>query len=143
MKKLFLIPVLALVMGLSFSVFSTSEANAREHHRNDRDHNRNAQSWYGERGNRPFRVPPGHRYKKHVRHRDHDRYDRDYSRGHGHRDDNIWYDNGYDRRHRDYRRHDYRRDHHRHYRHRDDDIDFLSLGVALPGVNLVFGSVNR
>lgn len=133
MKKLFLIPVLAIVMGLAWTAISTPDANAKDHRRYDRhdrhdrydrydrDHDRRGHKWNRGHGKVHKWTPPGHRVRKHARHRGHDRYDRDYDRK------RI--------RHRSYKRHDrhdYRRYRTNRYRHHDHDSTNFSLSVVLP-----------
>ena len=139
MRKLLFIPAMALVVGFLLTGLNTTTANAREYAKNLGARQNNSQKWYGERGNRSFTVPPGHTAKARVRNDKHnDRFDNKYS-SHKNDNDHIWYHNGYDHKGRDYRHHDY--DSHRYYSDRGDGLDFFSLNVILPGMNLLFGSV--
>lgn len=122
MKKLFLIPVLAAVLGVSWTVAGTPEANARDYDRHDRhdryhgDYNRHDRDdwddhdWddddydrYGHRGhgwhrghsNVHYHVRNGHRVRCSLNHheRDHRRYDRRHI-GYGHYNERYRHDRG-------------------------------------------------
>jgi len=138
--KLLFIPAMAIVIGLSWAALYTTTTNARETRLQDTSHIQYAKNWNNDHGNRLFRVSPGHTVKSKVPHGKHNaKFDHNYAKNKKY-DEHTWYNGNYEHRNADYRRHDYS-DHYGHYRNRDDGIDFLSLNVILPGMNLLFGSV--
>lgn len=118
MKKLFFIPALALVMGVSWSLFGSTEANAR-------DYSKHRVSTYS---SHYVHVPPGHRIKKNVP----PPHARAHKRGHY--------------RHKSYNRHNHRhyhRHYHSHNRHKttyrhsgyryNKPSNTFSLNIIIPG----------
>lgn len=83
MKKLFLIPVLALVMGLAWTAVSTPDASARDydrydrhdrhdrHDRWDRDRDHRGHEWDRSHGKVHKWSPPGHKVRARARHQGH------------------------------------------------------------------------